>query len=63
MTLQNIIDLFRKQESTPCEMLAIMDGMAARNDARLQAIKDEMGEKYILHPAHKKQRLEAPRPV
>lgn len=30
---------------------------------RMEAIKQEMGEKYILHPAHKKSRLDSPRPV
>lgn len=41
----------------------IMEGMAERNAKRLQAIKDEMGEKWILHPRHKKERLSEPRPV
>lgn len=34
-----------------------------RNEARMEAIKREMGEKYILHPSHNKTRLETPRPV
>jgi hypothetical protein len=40
-----------------------MEGMAERNAARIEAIKQEMGEKWILHPAHKKSRLDEPRPV
>ena len=40
-----------------------MDGMRERNEARIARIKAEMGEKYILHPAHKKSKLDAPRPV
>jgi len=34
-----------------------------RNEARIEQIKLEMGEKYILHPSHKKSRLSEPRPV
>jgi hypothetical protein len=61
----NIIDLFRKGKANqpqPQELLC-MDGMAERNAARIKAIKDEMGEKWILHPAHMKHKLEEPRPV
>ena len=35
----------------------------ARNEARMAKIKEEMGEKYILHPSHMKKRLDEPRPV
>ncbi len=35
----------------------------ARNEARMQQIKEEMGTKYILHPSHMKSRLDEPRPV
>lgn len=34
-----------------------------RNEARMDAIKDSMGTTWVLHPAHKKSRLETPRPV
>lgn len=34
-----------------------------RNEKRLAKIKEEMGELYILHPSHKKSRLEIARPV
>lgn len=34
-----------------------------RNEQRPAKIKDEMGELYILHPSHKKSRLEIARPV
>lgn len=34
-----------------------------RNEQRIEAIKQEMGEKYILHPSHNKSRLDTPRPV
>ena len=32
-----------------------------RNEERMQKIKEEMGEKYILHPVHTKTKLEKPR--
>ena len=35
----------------------------ARNEARMAKIKEEMGEKWILHPSHMKLRLEIARPV
>ena len=34
-----------------------------RNEERIEKIKEEMGNKYILHPDHKKFRLSEPRPV
>lgn len=63
MTLQNIIALFRKQTVQPVPMLDIMQGMAERNAARIAKIKEEMGEKWLHHPANKKTRLDEPRPV
>lgn len=38
-------------------------GMRERNEARMAKIKEEMGDKWILHPSHKKSRLDEPRPV
>lgn len=61
--IKKIISAFKKeQEVSPYELLG-MEGLAARNEARLAKIKDDMGEKYILHPVHKKSRLDEPRPV
>ena len=34
-----------------------------RNEERMEKIKAEMGEKYILHPSHMKHKLDEPRPV
>ena len=34
-----------------------------RNEERMEKIKADMGEKYILHPNHKRGRLDEPRPV
>ena len=60
-----LLDIFRKMQpaSPTAEELLIQGGMRERNEARIAAIKQEMGEKWILHPAHKKSRLDKPRPV
>ena len=63
MNIRQIIDSFKKQQAVTPQMLLQMDGMAERNAARIEAIKQEMGEKYILHPSHMKSRLNEPRPV
>lgn len=63
MKIHQIIERFKKQASVTPELLLQMDGMSERNEVRLKAIKDEMGEKWILHPTHKKTRLDDPRPV
>ena len=62
-----MIDIIRKlvkapAESTP-QILMGMDGMAERNATRIARIKEDMGEKWILHPSHMKSRLDEPRPV
>ena len=65
MKIQDIIMLFRRNrvEAPTADMLAIQAGMAERNAKRLAKIKEEMGEKWILHPSHRKSRLDEPRPV
>lgn len=63
MTLQNFIALFRKQAVQTAPMLDIMEGMAERNAKRIEAIKRDMGERWIMHPCHRKERLQDPRPV
>jgi len=40
-----------------------MLNLRARNQHRIDKIKADMGEKYILHPSHTKSRLDTPRPV
>ena len=61
-----MFDIIRKlvkpQEVNPVDLMQ-MAGMRERNEARMNQIKAEMGTKYILHPAHKKSKLDAPRPV
>ena len=58
-----IIKRFKKESTVTPQMLMQMEGMAERNAKRIEAIKKEMGEKYILHPSHTKHRLNEPRPV
>lgn len=40
-----------------------LKGQAERNTERMNRIKEEMGERYILHPKHKAKRLKNKRPV
>ena len=61
--IRNLMDRFKKEATVTPQMLLQMDGMAERNAKRIEAIKREMGERYILHPSHKKHRLDEPRPV
>ena len=63
MNIRQIIEKFKKQARPTPVMLLQMDGMAERNAKRIEAIKQEMGEKWILHPSHTKSRLDEPRPV
>ena len=50
-------------QALPAKVLLDMEGMQERNQKRIEAIKAEMGTKYILHPSHMKSRLDEPRPV
>ena len=62
-TIRKIVERFKKESNVTPQMLMQMEGMAERNKKRIEAIKKEMGEKYILHPSHMKSRLNEPRPV
>jgi hypothetical protein len=59
----DIIRKFVKPQEVNSVDLMQMAGMRERNEARIAKIKAEMGELYILHPNHKKSKLDAPRPV
>ena len=61
--LKAIIDRFKKEVEVTPQLLLQMEGMRERNEARIEAIKQEMGEKWILHPSHMKHKLDEPRPV
>lgn len=64
MGIKDVIVKFKKHRHPvmPQELLC-MEGMAERNAARIEAIKQEMGTRWILHPSHTKTRLDEPRPV
>lgn len=61
--ITKLIDMFKKQSTVTPQVLMDMDGMRQRNEARIEQIKKEMGDKYILAECHKKSRLNNPRPV
>ena len=65
MTLKDIFAVLRGSKVQPVSAIDLvqMAGMAERNAKRIEAIKQEMGEKWILHPSHTKSRLDEPRPV
>ena len=63
MNIRQIIDSFKKQVEPNANMLVELAELQKRNEQRLKAIKQEMGEKYILHKSHMKSRLNEPRPV
>ena len=60
---RKLIEKYQKDLGVTPQLLLQMEGMRERNEARIEAIKQEMGEKYILHPSHMKHRLDEPRPV
>jgi len=60
----SMMDIIRKLVKQPAPVISVdLDAMRQRNQERIEAIKREMGEKYILHPSHTKSRLDTPRPV
>jgi hypothetical protein len=61
--ITKLIEMFKKQSTVTPQMLMDMEGMRQRNQARIEQIKIEMGDKYILADCHKKARLDTPRPV
>lgn len=63
MNISQIINKFKKSVEPNASMLLELAELQKRNETRLNAIKKEMGEKYILHPSHMKSRLNEPRPV
>ena len=63
--ITKLIDMF--ETDSDADLNAKLEQESAlrrqRNKERMEAIKREMGEKWILHPSHKKSRLDEPRPV
>ena len=52
-----------KQLGNECALDQELINQRVRNQERMEAIKRDMGERWVLHPAHKKSRLDTPRPV
>ena len=63
MSMFDIVRKLIKPQECDAKELLVMAGMRERNEARIEQIKAEMGELYLLHPSHKKSKLDAPRPV
>lgn len=61
--IRNLMQRFKQESTVTPQMLMQMDGMAERNKARIEEIKKQMGDKYILAECHMKSRLDEPRPV
>ena len=65
LTIKQIIAKFKQEVNQ--DLLAKVEAESAarrkRNEERIEKIKAEMGDKYILHPSHTKGRLDEPRPV
>lgn len=65
LNIKQIIAKFKQQ--THDELREKLEAESAarrkRNEARIEQIKAEMGEKYILHPSRTKTKLDEPRPV
>ena len=61
--ITKLIEMFKKDAQVDAHQLLGMEGLSARNDARLAKIKNDMGTKYLLHPSNKKTKLDEPRPV
>ena len=63
--ITKLIDMFKTDSDA--DLNAKLEQESAlrrqRNEERMETIKREMGEKWILHPSHKKSRLDEPRPV
>lgn len=63
--IKKIMELFKQQTNDAFYQKLEMESKARaqRNAERIEAIKQEMGEKWIMHPSHTKGRLDEPRPV
>lgn len=63
--IRELIQRFKQQTNDELMSKLELESIARRkrNEVRIEAIKQEMGEKYILHPSHTKGKLDEPRPV
>lgn len=65
LTIKQLIERFKQQTNDELHDKLEAESVARRkrNAERMEKIKADMGEKYILHPNHKRGRLDEPRPV
>lgn len=63
--IKKLIEMFKQQTNSDLmdKLEAESRARAKRNAERIEKIKAEMGEKYIMHPSHTKGKLDEPRPV
>lgn len=63
--IKQLIEKFKKETNDEfyAKLEAESKARAQRNEARIEKIKQEMGEKWVLHPSHTKGKLDEPRPV
>mgnify|MGYP006286790059 CR=1 FL=1 len=63
--IKKLIEMFKQQTNSDLmdKLEAESRARAKRNAERIEKIKAEMGEKYIMHPSHTKGKLNEPRPV
>ena len=63
--ISKLIAMFKQQTNDELhdKLEAESAARRRRNEERMEKIKADMGEKYILHPNHKRGRLDEPRPV
>lgn len=61
--ITKLIDMFKKDATVTPQVLMDMQGMRERNEKRMNQVKKEMGDKWILADCHKKTKLDEPRPV
>lgn len=65
LSIKEIIARFKRETNNDLQDKLAAESAARRkrNEKRIEAIKKEMGTKYILHPSHTKTKLDEPRPV
>lgn len=63
MLFKKFFNALQRNHANPSDMFPCLVGQAERNAERIEAIKREMGEKWILHPSHQAHKLNTPRPV
>ena len=61
--IKQIISKFKEEATVTPQVLMDMQGMRERNEKRMNQVKKEMGDKWILADCHKKTKLDEPRPV